>query len=66
MTTKKKSARNVEAEKRYEAARKRPGAAVTIRISEDEVSTLDAKRGKLARAAWLKRIIKRELGSSEL
>ena len=57
--------RSPEAERRYEAAKKRPGVQVTIRLSEGELSALDDRRKKTPRASWIKRLIKRELGSNE-
>jgi len=56
--------RSTKAEQTYEASGKRPGVQVTIRLSEGELSALDAKRGASARAAWIKALIKRELGSN--
>lgn len=57
--------RSLDAERRYEAGGKRPGVQMSIRLSEGEVSALDAKRGDTPRAAWIKALIKRELGSNK-
>ncbi len=56
--------RSPDAERRYEAAKKRPGVQVSMRLTEGEVSAINAKRGATARAAWIKALIKRELKSN--
>jgi len=56
--------RNRKAEQAYEASGKRPGTSISVRLSVDELAALDAARGATARAAWIKALIKKQLGSN--
>lgn len=54
-------ARSLKAEAAYEARGQRPGVQFSIRLSDEEAAAVDDKRGKQARAAWVKDLIRKEL-----
>lgn len=56
--------RSKAAEERYEKAGNRPGVQFSIRLTEGEARLVDAKRGDDPRAAWVKALIRREIGSN--
>ena len=47
-------ARSKTAEAKYEAAGRRPGVQITIRLSERELAQIDKERGDAPRAAFVK------------
>jgi hypothetical protein len=53
--------RSIDAERRYEAAGKRPGVQIALRLSDSLIAKIDRARGKKPRATWIKELIEAAL-----
>lgn len=59
MTKRKRTEAQIEAERAYEA--KRPGGQIAVKFTDAELKIVDAARGDMTRAAWLKSLAKKAL-----